>query len=260
MGSVELVDPTRQDKGWLRQTGIARLGASWLFDGRQVLVAGGLVVDGEEGGRLAGEVLSLDVEGDCSPQRWNACTARYLQAEVASGAGVWVLAGGLVHQGEELRATAVVERVDTRRQVVEALPRVPFSAAEALAVALDDGRVLVAGGYDENVQTRAAVSKADGSGWDAAPDLPAPRAGCAAPIALDRRFLLFAGGAAGLEMAPARDALLLEPRTLKWQVAEIEIPAGAAITALNGGLLASGGRDEAGEPIGDNTLWTWTAR
>ena len=258
MGSVELLDTAGAREGRLRRTGIDRLGASWLLDGGRVLVAGGLDLEGERG--PAGEVLSVEIEGEEPPRRWSACTARYLHAEVACGEGRWLLAGGLLQKGDVLCATSAVERVDARDRVVEALPGLPFAAAEPLAIPLDGGRVLVAGGYDESTQATAAVSRTDWTGWEPAPPLPAPRAGGGGPIRLDERFVLLAGGVSDFDAGHARDALVLDTWTLKWHAAEIDLPAGAALAGVKGGLLASGGRDGAGEPIGKNTLWTWTVR
>lgn len=256
MGSVELVDPLDASRRLLRWTEIDRLGASWLCQDGRMLVVGGLAI-ADEAGELPAEVLALDLLATDPPRRESACAPRYLQAAVPWTAERWLLAGGLgsSRDGEGLRATDVVEGIELHTGAVQTLASLPFAVAEPLALTLADGRVLVAGGYDEELQRAAAVLAPAGDRWALAPELPTPRAGCAAPIWLDARFVLFVGGWAAFGGAPARDGLVLDTQTLQWQRADVDVPAGAALAAVPGGFLASGGRDSAGEPNGDNTLW-----
>ena len=78
-------------------------------------------------------------------------------------------------------------------------------------------------------------------------------------IILDEEIhVLFAGGYSDLEGAFAHDGLVLDTRDLHWHVAGIDIPWGATILDLGGGMfLASGGRDPSGAPVAANTLWTF---
>lgn len=257
VGSVELLDLEAMSAGGLRDTGIDRIGASWLFDEERVFVVGGL----PPGNDLAGEVLAMAIapsldDGD-APETWVRVVPRYLHGEAPLGDGRWLLVGGLAGEGGRLWATAAVERIDVRAREVARLPDLPFRSAEPLVLALGDGRVLVAGGYDAEVHGAAAVLDSDCIQWVAAPPLPSPRATLGAPIALGERHVLFAGGWAGLDSAPPRDGLILDTRSLEWQRADIDVPPGAAVVGLGDRLLVSGGYDEGGQVVGDNTVWTW---
>lgn len=250
VGSVELLDMTVESAGKVRRTGIDRLGASWLLDGDRVLVAGGLRPDGELSG-----VRTIEVEGGAPPRTWGLGIPRYLHGDVAWGAGQWLLVGGLVRAGEGLSATASVVLVDAWAGRTERVPDLPFATVEPLVLGLRGGRVLVAGGYDDDVHGKAAVLDTDCYRWRAAPPLPRPRAGCHPPIALDGRHVLFAGGWTALEGVPARDGVIVDTHTLEWQRADIQLPAEAAVIGTREGVLVSGGRDERGEVVAGNVLW-----
>lgn len=255
VGSVELLDPGTRHAGAIRATGVDRLGASWLFDGERVVVAGGLLPGA---GGLAAEVLAVSLEGGAAETVASLCVPRYLHGEVPRGGGRWLLIGGLARGRRQLSATAAVERLDVREGGVERLPDLPFATIEPLVAGLGDGRVLVAGGYDAGVHGMAAVLDTDCGKWEPAPGLPSPRAACVGPFALDVGHLLFAGGCSDLDGTLSRDGLVLDTATLEWERAEIDVPAGAAVVRTGGGLLASGGRDEAGEPVATNALWSWS--
>lgn len=235
-------------------TGAARHGASWLLDGDRLVVMGGLSADGT----IAPDVRVLSLADGRLAGEWPLCLPRYLFGDAPRAPGERLLVGGLVPAGSGLAATCAVELVDVRAGTSTRLPDVPFPTAEPLVMALHDGSLLVAGGYDDAVEARAAVLDADSAIWRPAPPLPGPRAAAAGPFAAGERHVLFIGGTPDFEGPALRDGVAFDLHTREWQSVDIDVPPEAAVTRVPEGLLVSGGRDAAGDPVACNTLWTWS--
>lgn len=225
-----------------------------------MIICGGLLLE-DEASTLAGDSLSFSLEEPLSPQSLPLHVPRYLHAQVLSTSGATLLLGGLVTAAEGLCATAAVERVDWQTGTGESLPSLPFATAEPLAVALPDGRILVAGGYDDDALATAAVLAPGASHWQLAPPLPSPRIAPSGPVWLDERHALFAGGWADLEGRSPTEALVLDTQELTWHPVEMLLPRGAALTDLGKGrFLVSGGSLEDGTLTDQVTLWTEGSR
>jgi hypothetical protein len=253
-GSVESLEPLGGTEGALFRTGLDRAGPSWLLEGGCVFAAAGLGLGADE---LAPEVLAFSLDTGARVRAWPLCVPRYSHTTVAMSNGSWLLIAGLVKAADGLAATGAVERLDLRAGTSERLPDLLFAVAEPLAAWLPGGRLLVAGGYDDEVMQQTAILDLGAPSFHLAPPLPVPRAAAAKPIALSDHHVLFAGGYSDLEGAFARDGLILDTRDLGWQIADIEVPRGAAILDLGGSrFLASGGRDPSGAPVAANTLWS----
>lgn len=250
VGSVELLTKKGAIEGPF-DTSIHRIGASTHLLGDLVFVAGGM----ESGPAPEGDVRARRWRGGGEVRTWPLHTPRYLHASVALSPTQILLIGGLTATQDSLTATPEVERIDQKNSTSERLPRLPYAAAEPAAILLPDGRILVLGGYDEDVLRETAILDMASGEWQSGPKLPSPRAG-ATPLLLSGHVLLL-GGADTLEMSPATSALIHDLDTATWTETPLEIPTGAAIAQLDSGaFLIAGGRSREGDPIADVTLWT----
>lgn len=95
------------------------------------------------------------------------------------------------------------------------IPTGPMTAYRAgfTAVRLEDGRVLVAGGYDPNAQTAEILDPATGT-WTATPPMPKARSGAPAAVLADGRVLFTTSRQPGPIWIP--DADILDVATFTW--------------------------------------------
>jgi hypothetical protein len=146
----------------------------------------------------------------------------------------------------------------------------PDAHAEASAVRLLDGRVLVLGGYSDNAFTttaKAAVFDPSTDAWREAATMSYPRAAATATLLLDGRVLVTGGvvgpGSAGTVTARAE---LFDPESGRWMpAASMSTPRRGQVAALlqDGRVIVVGGSDGqktlASAAIYDPTRNTWTS-
>jgi lysophospholipase L1-like esterase len=131
----------------------------------------------------------------------------------------------------------------------------------ASGILLDDGRVLLLGGYtccDVFPPTTELYDPATGA-WTQAGDLPSGRSGAALVVLRDGRVLA-AGGGSNTSNGPLAEALLFDPGTGRWTATQnMRLARGGAAAALleDGRVLVAGGGPLQGE-IYDPTTGAWS--
>ncbi|MFO0589182.1 MAG: kelch repeat-containing protein [Polyangiaceae bacterium] len=258
VGSVEPVasesegDPNGASREPLIETGIHRIGASIHFLRGSFFLAGGL----GEGVGPEGDVIEYNLSSQRAiRRRWPLHTPRYLHAAIALSPTRILVIGGLTSSEQGLPATPSVERLDLEQGTSERLQDLPFATAEPQIARLPDGRILLAGGYDDEMELRTALLDTASGTWQSPAPLPSPRAG-ATPLLMAGHVLLI-GGLRDFGAASAPSVLIATPDLAAWTEEPLEIPFGAAIAPLEQGtFLVAGGRSPDGSPLADVTLWT----
>lgn len=234
------------------QSDLDRLSATFRGAADTVTVLFGMDTDGT----FPAEALTFSLSGGDVVRSWPVAVPRYLHGLVPLDDSRLLACGGLANGPDGLRAISAAEIADVGACQSIRLADMPFATAEPLAARLPDGRILVAGGYDDGMLVRACVLGAPGSTWRDAPSLPSPRAG-ATSVHLSPARILFAGGAESFEFEPHETALLLDAASLGFERIALALPADCAIVDLGGGaFLTAGGRDAKGDPIADVTLFS----
>ncbi len=205
----------------------------------------------------AGDVHEFTLQTGTLARTWPLTTPRYLHANISVGPGQHLLAGGLAPSPGGLEATAAVELLDLRKGTSERLPDLPWKTIEPIVSLLPGGRVLVAGGYDdEDVVAHTAILDISSREWHSSPPLPAPRAG-STPVRLGAHHLLVLGGWSAVGTPVSDGAMILDLVKFEGHTAALPIPRDAAVLLLDGAhLLVAGGRDPDGAPVPTVTLWT----
>lgn len=141
-------DPLRPPS--LFEPGQERIGATWLAMDDALVSIWGMTTDGA----FPGEALVFSLPDGAILRRWPLQIPRYLHGLVRLDGSCFLACGGLTGGPDGLRATSATELLDLRRGQSVRLPDMPFATAEPLVARLPDGRILVAGGYDDDVSVR----------------------------------------------------------------------------------------------------------
>ncbi len=122
-----------------------------------------------------------------------------------------------------------------------------FARAEPLLAVLNGGRLLVAGGYDEEVERDVAVHSPGSGSWEPCTPLPSPRAGSAGPFAIDDRHSLWIGGSDTFERESRPAALLLDRDSAKVSEVSLQVALNSCVVELERGtFLVAGGQTRDG--------------
>ena len=150
-----------------------------------------------------------------------------------------VVAGGFNVNGPDLMLQLMKQAVQwvPGSAAWAALPAMAEKRFGAVAVALPDGRLLVAGGVaGHTCHASAEVLSADGSGWAAVAAMPGPRAFAAAGL-LPSGWVIVAGGCSGPGAAALATVEQWDPVEDRWSVLP---PMLHARTEAAGVVLADG--------------------
>lgn len=236
--------------GW---ENVARLQHEWLGPlflraDSAILAVGGCEL-GQGGGTIP-NVDRLDLRrAEWTPLR-SLAVDRYCAISIAFGRDRWALAGGLVLRGDGLPATDAVEIVDAASGAVERLPAMTFARAEPLVAVLNDGRLLVAGGYADEVARDVEVYSPSSGSWETRVPLPAPRAASAGPFEIDERYSLWIGGCDSFEHAQPVPALVLDRDAVVVREVNLRVARGSCVVELEPGtFLVAGGKASDGRVL-----------
>lgn len=198
---------------------LRRVSRSFRRWGTEVLAAmpRPVLVGGETGdGRMPCCVEGLDM----ASLRWSTDTAMPMVAEAWVGHALCGLPGGQITVVGGVECTAVDEayRWQPGSNTWETLPSMSTRRKDAVAVALGDGRVFVAGGLDDNdiCLASAEVLAADGSSWSAVAPMRTARFGAVGGLLPGGRVIV-AGGSDDENYADyCATAELWDPVTNVW--------------------------------------------
>eukprot|EP01047_Picozoa_sp_COSAG01_P032731 COSAG01_NODE_2379_length_7794_cov_7.414295_3_plen_507_part_00 len=188
-----------------------------------------VMVGGEtESDELTGRVAALDM----ASLRWSSDIAVPSLPEPRSGHALCGLPGGQItavggtSYGDEEKVDDTARRWQPGSSSWEALPSMGTPRDNPVAVALGDGRVLVAGGFDaDGIDLASAeVLAADGSSWSAVAPMHTARSGAVGGLLPGGGRVIVAGGSGGLlpggRVITANDYLataeLWDPETNVW--------------------------------------------
>ena len=165
-----------------------------------------------------------------------------------------LVTGGCANQGCE-RILASAEIFDPDSRTFTAVTSMSTPRASHVAVALPDGRVLVAGGWTGRSATASAeVYDPDADRWSAVGDMTAPRASLIATPLPDGRVLVTGGGEGGL--GDIASAEVYDPAAATFSPAGTMRASHYLATALSDGrVLLTGGQDADGTIVGSAEIF-----
>ena len=256
-GSVEIFDPSTGlwDVAGSMGTPRVAFSATLLSTGR-VLVAGG--VDNDDLSLTSCELYD-PASGTWSPTG-SLAEARYGHTATLLGDGSVLIVGGAQDDFEGL-TTKSAELYDTASGKWAATGALRIDRSSHTATLLDDGKVLVTGGWSEHAPAppsgyyifqslaEAELYDPESREWTIAASLPTARFGHTATLLTDGR-LLTAGGLMSLGAVPSltyqglKDSAIFSKRTAKWgDAGDLRDPReGHTATLLNdGSVLVVGG-------------------
>lgn len=162
--------------------------------------------------------------------------------------GLLVLAGGSEYVGDEWRQTGVTEVFDPWTKGLWRARSLRDPRADHGAVALDDGRVLVAGGHDgPHMLASVEIFEPLYERWVLGPSLPRPRQQFTMAKLPGGRVLV-AGGLEG-NGVPSRTSLVYDPWRNVWDEGpelSVERVLHATVTLPSGDVMLVGGQRAAG--------------
>jgi hypothetical protein len=239
-GSVESWSLGAQHWETLASLPGGRHGSLFLAAGSGLVVVGGCELGGA--GATLPDVDRLDLgSGEWTPLAPLA-DDRYCVSALALGHDRWVIVGGLRGPGE-LNATGVVEILEASTGAVERLPSLSVARAEPLLATLQDGGLLVAGGYDDEVARSVAVYSSSRCSWETRPPLRTPRAGSLGPFEIGGRHSLWLAGSDSFEHERPPPALLLDRASGAVSELDLRVPRRACVVELEPAtFLVTGGQ------------------
>jgi hypothetical protein len=193
------------------------------------------------GGRTRSGAKTRGVEAlDMASLRWSSDSAVPSLEEPRSAHALCGLPGGQITAvgGFYDRAVGTASRWQPGSSSWEQLPSMSTTREDAVAVALDDGRVLVAGGYDEDDidLASAEVLTADGSSWSAVTPMHVARSGAVGGLLPGGRVIV--AGGENVDGDCFATAELWDPETNVWT----KLPPMATSRSVAAGCVLPDGR------------------
>jgi len=241
---------------------VLELGAVLTLTNGNVMVAGGIL----SAGKLTAASTEVEVY-DPSHDKWALLppmpAPQYNATAALLADGSILIAGGISTFSEDplfnppLVTNAVL--FDPAKDAWVKLPPMPFAETGATATRLDDGRILVAGGFGDNsVLQAAAIFDPSTDSWAPTSPMRTPRS-AAVSVLLKNGQVLVAGGSAGPGQ-PLSEAELYDPNKGTWRSTGTMTAARMDPSALvlpDGRVLVAGGFGLASAEFYDPSSGSW---